>query len=506
MADMKKGVIIQLVDIEKFFDTEILRTVMTCLSEANVNKKAYRCWFKLNETTKIAVATPVGLTKTAEVKEIVAQGSGGAALASGADIARGLESQFASSLDEIIYGWIQLRPLAYQDDVSRLAPTVESTRAGSIKISAMMDQKGLKCHPTKTLCIAVGSEKYRSEVKKEVDKNPVMFGNFTVKFQESEVYLGDVISAQGLETSVELTISRRLGKVKGAMNEAKAIIEDFQMQAIGGMAGAWDLWERAILPSLLANCGSWIGIGNKIYKTLNEIQYTYLRMIYSCPPSTPLLALRTQAGMMDAEQRIWVEKVSLVAKILHSSQEEENLCREVLEVQLAMGWPGLIKEVQNICKTVGLEDVTKHYHRRDKILEYVQFYDMKIAKEKMLPLEKCKLIRDRDCRDVRPYMFKKSLQQSRMEFLWETAMIDTRTTMKSKYEKDKYECPHCEEGVLETPSHLLVSCAAYSDLREGSNPELVLEDRATFLTRAIGRRKELENKLSMKRAESQVQV
>ena len=78
--------------------------------------------------------------------------------------------------------------------------------------------------------------------------------------------------------------------------------------------------------------------------------------------------------------------------------------------------------------------------------------------------------------------------------------------MKSKYEKDKYECPHCEEGVLETPSHLLVSCAAYSDLREGSNPELVLEDRATFLTRAIGRRKELENKLSMKRAESQVQV
>ena len=34
--DMKSGVIIQLVDIEKFFDTKILRTVMT----TNVNKKA----------------------------------------------------------------------------------------------------------------------------------------------------------------------------------------------------------------------------------------------------------------------------------------------------------------------------------------------------------------------------------------------------------------------------------------------------------------------------------
>ena len=166
------------------------------------------------------------------------------------------------------------------------------------------------------------------------------------------------------------------------------------MQAIGGMAGTWDLWERAILPSRIANCGSGIGIGTQTYKTLNEIQNTYLGMINSCPPSTPLLALRTQAGMMDLQQRIWVEKVSLVARIWHSSQEEENLCREVLEVQLAMGWPGIIREVQDICKEVGLEDVTKKYISRKKILEYVQFYDMKLAKDKMLSLEKCKTIRN----------------------------------------------------------------------------------------------------------------
>ena len=80
--------------------------------------------------------------------------------------------------------------------------------------------------------IAIGSEEYWSEVKRKVESDPVMFGNFTVNFQESKVYLGDVISAQGLDMSVELTINRRLGKVKGAMNEAKAIMEDFQMKAI----------------------------------------------------------------------------------------------------------------------------------------------------------------------------------------------------------------------------------------------------------------------------------
>ena len=46
-----------------------------------------------------------------------------------------------------------------------------------------------------------------------------------------------------------------------------------------------------------------------------------------------------------------------------------------------------------------------------------------------------------------------------MEFLWDTQMLDTRTTMKGRYEKNESSCPQCKEGrkegVLETPSHLL---------------------------------------------------
>ena len=283
------------------------------------------------------------------------------------------------------------------------------------------------------------------------------------------------------------------------MYEAKAILEDFRMQAMGGMAGAWDLWERAIIPSLLANCGSWVGIGKETYKTLNDLQCKYLRMIYSCPPSTPLLALRTQAGMMDCENRIAIEKVCLVGRILHSGKDKENLCREVLEVQLAMGWPGIIQEVKVICQAVGLKDVTTKYIPREKVKEYMMYYDMKCAKEKMEPLEKCSLIRNQDFRFVQPYMYEKSLEQSRLEFIWQTQMLDTRTTMKGKYQKDKYSCPHCmegrEQGVLETPDHLLSGCSAYSDLRVGLNPEVFIEDRASFLRSAIARRIKLEDKL-----------
>ena len=71
------------------------------------------------------------------------------------------------------------------------------------------------------------------------------------------------------------------------MYEAKANLEDFRIQARGGMAGAWDLWEGAIIPYILANCGSRVGIGKETYKTLNEIQFKYLHMIYSCPLLSP---------------------------------------------------------------------------------------------------------------------------------------------------------------------------------------------------------------------------
>ena len=38
------GVIVELVDIEKFFDSENLRGIMNTLHSAKVSKKAYRVW------------------------------------------------------------------------------------------------------------------------------------------------------------------------------------------------------------------------------------------------------------------------------------------------------------------------------------------------------------------------------------------------------------------------------------------------------------------------------
>ena len=82
-------------------------------------------------------------------------------------------------------------------------------------------------------------------------------------------------------------------------------------------------------------------------------------------------------------------------------------------------------------------------------------------------------------------------------------MIDTSINKKRKYEKDKYQCPHCFKGSQpggrnETSDHLL-TCSVYADLRQGVDPELVFEDRASYLRQVVLRRSRLEEQLRLRK-------
>ena len=117
----------------------------------------------------------------------------------------------------------------------------------------------------------------------------------------------------------------------------------------------------------------------------------------------------------------------------------------------------------------------------------------------MEPLSKLSKMRNQDTRVMQSYMKERPLENSRTVFLWETNMINTCMNIKGRYEKDQYQCSHCIEGnqpgrSLETSEHL-INCTSYADLREGKNPELVMEDRVSYLRKVIRRRKELEQLL-----------
>ena len=294
--DTVGGCIIQLVDIKGFFDGENLRGVMGSLYTAKVQNKMYRLWFKLNSKTVISVVTPSGETESGEAGELCGQGSAGAALASQLDIDLGVRCYFQDSKDESSYGSVRIQPQSFQDDLLRVAPTLESARVGNIKLNRMLSERLLKCHPKKTCFVLMGTKKYKERVREEVKYLPLKFGDFSMLEKDQDVYLGDVLSSDGLSASVQSTVAHRLGKVKGAIYEAASILKDYRIQAIGGMMGAWNIWDKAIIPKLLANCGSWVDISSQTIKLPEETQNLYCSLVYACPSSTPQASIERRIG------------------------------------------------------------------------------------------------------------------------------------------------------------------------------------------------------------------
>ena len=147
---------------------------------------------------------------------------------------------------------------------------------------------------------------------------------------------------------------------------------------------------------------------------------------------------------------------------------------------------------------MGLPDATEKHLYRKEVKEAMSYHHLKVIKEEMEGKSKCDQICNEDLRKMQPFKLDKSLENSRLEVLWLTSMVDTRTSMKGKY-KEPYTCPHCsdgwEAGTLESPLHLM-TCKAYEEYRQGIDPELNQKERPGYLRKVISRRKVLESKLN----------
>ena len=160
-----------------------------------------------------------------------------------------------------------------------------------------------------------GSQDYKNKIAKQLENNPLYLGEFPVKRKEQDKYLGQILHSDGVRASCEATIALRKGKIKGATFEVQSIVDDFKMQAIGGMMAAWELWERAMVPSLLAGAGTWTGITNTEVDSLDGLQDCFWRVMFKVPESCPRIALRAETRMIGMKQRIWEYKLLLLNRI-----------------------------------------------------------------------------------------------------------------------------------------------------------------------------------------------
>ena len=471
MLDMEgSGMVLTLVDIVAFFDRENVYDVMQTLHDIGVNKKAARVWYKLNQGTEVAVKTAGGMSKTAFVGDCIGQGTAGGALVSQANLDNGLMEYFGDSNQEMYYGNVRIQPLAYQDDVMKGSKDVMEAQVGNIRMAAMLQDKGLEAHPDKTSFIVCGSSKFKEQAKEDLSKHPLMFGKFAVKEKLSDKYLGQVLHGGGLEQCALATVQERAGRVKGATLEVKSIIEEFQMQVIGGMMAAWELWEKALIPSLLSGAGTWFGKCEKAIDLCDDLQNFFWRVMLTVPESCPKVALKCETRMLGMKWRVWQDKIFLLMRI--RSHGDGSLCKEVYKEGRERGWPGLGKEVSEICEEIGIPDANDVIVPKKVVKEAIFEHHQKDMMEVVKSKTKLEAIKDDDFSEVQEYFNDKSVEKARMAFKVRTLMVpEIPGNFKNKYRvkgtvDEGLLCSECDQGEIMTQSHC-TTCPAWSDLREG---------------------------------------
>ena len=187
--------------------------------------------------------------------------------------------------------------------------------------------------------------------------------------------------------SVEATILERKGKVQGAIYTTASILDTVQMQAMGGLMAAKHIWEGAIVPSLLAGAGTWVGCTTRQEEMCKGLLEQFWRTVPQVPKGTPKVMYRAETVSRKMKLRIWKQKVLLDRKI---RSQDRGLAKAILEEQVAMGWPGLAKEVAEICEKIGLKNASKEMISKEELEEAIFHADYKEMKSDMEKYSKLK--------------------------------------------------------------------------------------------------------------------
>ena len=106
-----------------------------------------------------------------------------------------------------------------------------------------------------------------------------MCDDFIMNELKEEKWLGDYF-AGGLKESVMTTIQKRESKIRRASFEIMNMVKDYRAQRVGGFLTGLVLWETCVIPSLIYNCSTWVGIGKEDVRALNNIQDFFLRLLW----------------------------------------------------------------------------------------------------------------------------------------------------------------------------------------------------------------------------------
>ena len=450
--DRKEGGIIQTFDMEKFFDKEsLLDTMVTLKKKADIDNKDYRLWYKLNEDTRISVRTSVGESESKLIKNSLGQGSFGAALASSLNIGCAIKDTFGEVSSTHI-GTLPLNAVVMQDDIAKLNDNLEQARDGCDKILNTLMRKQLSVNHDKCKYLIVGPKKFRENTLKELEKDPLKMGGAKIDHAGTEKYLGDWVNELGCKQSIDDTIKERMRKQTSKVNDIILLADAPMMGADGSSRTAIKLFEAQVIPALLFNCESWIGITEGQINDLQNFQDKFLRKLMHLPISTPKAILHWDSGMEMMRWRIARQKLLFLRKIM--LKDNDNICKRAIINETILEAEGLGHECRGLATTLGLKDLRVSFKTTSKgdIRRAVSTHSSDLTKEEVQSSRK---VGDRATEDPedRRYLNYMILPDSRI-WMRVRARSIKGVKVNNKRSFTNLACRFCDDETEESQEHL----------------------------------------------------
>ena len=467
-----KPIIVQLYDISKFFDREMLRDCMDTLYNNGIKGKLYRLIYEMNRETRIKVRTAVGITSEQNTGEGVGQGTLDGAIISACSIDYSVDKFFSKSSQEISYGELSLQPLLYQDDIFRLCSDPFSAQIGNALIDTVMETKLLDFNIDKSCYLVIGPKAGQNKIREHFKETPLTLSGQPMKEANEEKYLGDYISSEGLARSTMITIKKRYDKVKTAVREIGAVIEDCRARVIGGLITGLEIWEIAVMPYILNNSETWTDIPKDAMDLLENLQLDFLRNLLDTPRTCPTPSLLWETGTITMQNKILKKKLLFYHHLLHLAHD--SLAWEVASIQEKLNFPGLMQECAETIQVFNLPEARScSKYQWKKIIN-------KLVKEKTEE-DLLNTVSDKDYKKLsledmkeekfgrQSYLHDLDIPAARMKFGIRSRMV---RTIKMNYKNDqanknkRWKCDDCMS--IDSQEHILW-CPAYSQLRQAKN-------------------------------------
>lgn len=471
---------ITVLDYKQCFDTLSVDVVTNDLYNIGVNDDLLNLIYDCDSLSKVAVKTPVGMTKRVDVQKVVAQGEVISPLKCTISVDSIAEAHTENLADHLYNykGQVPIPPLGMVDDQICVSHCGLDSALATAHLNTQTNLKKLqfgaqKCHKIHVgrqcrICPEMSIDTWKLDKSSEnitsvCDLVDSEGEKYIIEEVDYDKYLGEIISADGKN---KRNIQERKNRGLGAANQIQQLLDDLCLGEYYFEA-ANILRNSLLLSSLLSNSETWYDLTKKEISDLESVDEILLRKVFSAHSKTPIETLYLESGNIPIRFILMARRLNFLHYIMN--EEEDSLIRSFLKAQLESPVRGdwtttVMEDIKTLELDIELEQlqaISKHKFKeivknkvQSKAFKYLT--DLKISHSKARHIKHEKLSLQSY---LQPGMNNLTIKERQFIFAARTKMLDLKGNF--KVGQNNISCRKCELSD-ETQEHIIV-CPALID-------------------------------------------